>query len=232
LAIAVTAVVAVLLVIVAAVPAEVVLAVLLVDIVDVDGDTPIAASADSRTHNRCIASSPDHGQRRHLRDEDGVVFAVGRHRMRPGRLRDGLDQDARSVDDAQHGAADRPARAGIIAVVADIEPHLIGTGYAANVRIIFGYRVDHQRGRVARVVLRGTAQQQVRIWSDRGAVGSTGVQRDNSGIRGRIERAQDRRRLAEGRRVDDQQPAVAGNGALQLTVLQPAGLLAMIGIEV
>src|SRR5882672_3365908 len=108
--------------------------------VDVDTDAAVVAAAYPRTHapesifgGPCrIAAGADYSDRRRLRDEDQVALRVGRHRVRAGRLRDGLDQDAGRVDHAEHGSLLRrsrargvcraiPVGAGVVAPIALVE---------------------------------------------------------------------------------------------------------------
>src|SRR2546422_8404375 len=74
-----------------------------IDMMHVNGDAAVGAAADSLAHGRGIAAGADYPDRRRLRDEDEVALGIGRHRVRAGRLRDGLDQDAGPVDYAEHG---------------------------------------------------------------------------------------------------------------------------------
>src|SRR6266567_4022904 len=72
----------------------------------IDSDAPVGAAANQLPH-RCTAgagckilvSERDRSGRRgiRLRNEDQVALGVRRHRMRTGRLGDGLDQDACSI---------------------------------------------------------------------------------------------------------------------------------------
>src|SRR6266511_1987259 len=87
------------------------------------------------------------------------------------RLRNLLDQHTRAIDDAKRRAAGRrrtaartsagPAGTRVIAVVARVVPDLIGTGNADDIGRILGFPVDHLGGRVARNVLRRTAQEKI-----------------------------------------------------------------------
>ena len=156
---------------------------ILVDIMDVDTDTPVVAAANPRAHVRGVTADTDHCDRRRLRNEDEVALGVRRHRVRAGRLGDGFDQDAGPVDDAEHGRLVRRGRTGgrcfaipvgarVVAPVALVEPDLIRADDVADVRKVLGLRVDDERGRIARVVGRSAAQQQIVMWSDGGAVRS------------------------------------------------------------
>src|SRR6266704_5052442 len=92
----------------------------------VDSDASVGAAANPRAHGCSVASVTDDCLRRRLRDEDEVALGVGRHRVRAGRLRDGLDQDIGfRVDHAEYGTARLPVGAGVIAPIALVEPDLI-----------------------------------------------------------------------------------------------------------
>src|SRR5215469_8168887 len=87
----------------------------------------------------------------HLWNEDTVLLAIGRHRMRTGRLRNGLDQDTGPVDDAEHGAAperragrfDRRAGARVIAIISRVKPHLVRAGNTVDSGSILSLRIDN-----------------------------------------------------------------------------------------
>src|SRR5258708_35309875 len=87
-----------------------------VDIVDKDADTSVGAAANSRADRRGVAPGADYGERRHLRNEDEVALGIRRHRVRAGRLRDGLNKDARPVDHTEPGPLGRPTRGRAIAL--------------------------------------------------------------------------------------------------------------------
>ena len=191
----------------------------LVDIMDVDTDTPVVAAANPRAHVRRVTADTDHCDRRRLRNEDEVALGVRRHRVRAGRLRDGLDQHAgrrrsRRARPPVAPRSDRGARyfaipvgGRVVAPVALVEPDLIRADDAADVGKVLGLRVDDQRGRVARVVGRRAAEQQIVMRSDRGAVRSARVERDDPGVRGRIEGAEHCRSAVRDERRRDRSPA-------------------------
>ena len=99
-----------------------------------------------------------------LRDEDEVALGVGRHRVRAGRLRDGLDQNTGPVDHAEHCCLVRsiertggrcfaiPVGARVVAPVALVEPDFIRADDAVDVGEMLGRRVDDQRAGVGRIV--------------------------------------------------------------------------------
>src|SRR6266705_5075434 len=91
-----------------------------VDVVDEYTDTSSAGrivrgAANSSAYGRGVAVAAGAGgecrSRRILRYEDEVALGIGRHRVRAGRLRDGLDQDAGPVDHAEHCRLGRRGRA-------------------------------------------------------------------------------------------------------------------------
>src|SRR5262245_35168776 len=152
----------------------------LVDIMDVDTDTPVGATANPRSYVRSVTADNRYSGGR-FRNEDEVALRVSRHRVRAGRLRDCLDQYTGAVDDAEHGRLLGRGRTGgrcfaipvggrVVAPVALVEPDLVGADDVAYVGKILGRGVDDQRGRVARVVRRSAAQQQIVMWSGGGAV--------------------------------------------------------------
>src|SRR5215831_15789632 len=205
------------------VPTPVVTVPVLFDFMDEDTDTPVGAAANPRAHVRSVTGENRYSGGR-LRNEDEVALRVSRHRVRPGGLRNGFNQNAGAVYDAEHGRLLGRVRTGcrgfaipvggrVVAPVALVEPDLIGADDVADVGKVLGRSVDDQRGRVARVVRRSAAQQQIVMWSDGSAVRAARVQRHNAGVRRRIEGAYHRGRCREHRRIDYQQPAVAGYGA-------------------
>ena len=120
-----------------------VIVLVLVDIMDVDTDTPVGAAANPLAHVRSVTARTDHCNRRRLRNEDEVALGVRRHRVRAGRLRDGLDQDAGPVDHAEHGrlrvsnppvcqSCWRP----VVAPVALVEPDLIRADDAVDAGVL------------------------------------------------------------------------------------------------
>src|SRR5437667_2984075 len=127
-----------------------------VDMMHINGDAAVGAAADSLAHGRGIAAGADYPDRRRLRDEDEVALGIGRHRVRAGRLRDGLDQDAGPVDHAEHcrlGRSGRtggrclaiPVRARVVASIALVEPDFIRADDPVDVGEMLGRGVDHQR---------------------------------------------------------------------------------------
>src|SRR5438093_13248185 len=171
---------------------------------DVDSDTPVVAAANSRAHVRGIPADTDQRVRvrPHLRDEDEVALGVSRHRVRVLRLRYFLDQDAVRTDHAERGPTGitsprwswtaarlsaRSARTQVVTVIALVEPDLIRAGDAVDGGGVLGLRVDDQRGRVARLVLRGAAQAKIRIRSDRGPVRSSIAEPHDAAVGRRIE---------------------------------------------
>src|SRR6202035_803880 len=74
-----------------------------------------------------------------------------------------------------------PTRAGVVATVAAIVPHLVGPGYVGDRGLGFGLGVDDERDHVARIVLRRAAQNDIVIRPDAGSVGAAGVQRYDPG---------------------------------------------------
>src|SRR5215470_20041349 len=116
----------------------------LVDLVTIDADASALAAADPCADRGGVTAGPDDSNRSNLRNEDQVALGIGRHRMRSGRLRNGLDQDARPVDHAEHrrllrrcragtsGYRAVPVRSGVVAAVAGIEPDLVGAGDVAD----------------------------------------------------------------------------------------------------
>src|SRR4029077_2636840 len=128
----------------------------LVDIMDVDTDTPVGAAANARAHVRSVTAGTDRCNRRRLRNEDEVALGIRRHRVRPGGLRNGFDQDAGAVDDAEHGCLVGRGRTGVsgylaipvggrvVAPIPLVEPDLIRADDVADVRKILGLRVDHE----------------------------------------------------------------------------------------
>ena len=176
---------------------------ILVDIVDVDTDAPVVAAANPRAHVRCVTADTDHRNRRRLRNEDEVALGVGRHRVRAGRLRDGLDQDAGSVDHAEHGRLGRrsgtgsrcfaiPVGARVVALVALVEPDFIRADDAVDVGKVLVTRIDDQRAPVGWIVGRSAAQQQIVMWSNSGTVGSAVAELQDAGVRVRVERSEHR----------------------------------------
>src|ERR1700738_4311921 len=199
------------------------------ELVLIDSNASVAGAADTGTHGRRVAAGADHLDGRHLADEDSIALGVGRHRMRAQRLRDLLDQEVRvGVDDAEHGRLLIRRRAGrarygaipagpdIVALIALVEPDLIGAGDVNDGGLLLGLGIDHQRRRVARAVLRGAAQQQIVVRSDRGAVWVAGVEQDHPGVGGRIEGPLDRGWRG---RIGHKQTAVAGDRSGQLPVI-------------
>jgi hypothetical protein len=87
---------------------------------DVDTDTPVVAAANPRTHGCGVTAATDHRNRPRLRYEDEVALGVRRHRVRSGRLRDGLDQDTGPIDHAEHGRRVRTTRRRAIPVGAPV----------------------------------------------------------------------------------------------------------------
>src|SRR5215475_4473095 len=197
---------------------RVVIFVFVVDLMAVDGDTSAVAVADPGADIRGVAAVADDRHRRHLGNEDAIELGIGRHRMRPGRLRDGFDQEILlCVDDAEDGPAGLPVGPGVVAPVALVEPDLVGTGDAGNGRLLLALGVDHQGDRVARIVRRRAAQQEIVMRSDGRAVRSAGMERDDAGIGGRIEGTLDGSGLRERLGVGDQQAAVAGDRPRKLS---------------
>src|SRR6202021_854061 len=151
-------------------------------LVSIDSNASVAGAADTGTHGRRVAADADHRDGRHLADEDSIAPGVGRHRMRAHRLRDLLDQEVRvGVDDAEHGRLLVRRRTGraryraipggpdIVALIALVEPDLIGAGDVNDGGLLLGLGIDHQRRRVARVVLRGAAHQKMFVGPARAA---------------------------------------------------------------
>src|SRR5437762_12988751 len=122
--------------------------------VDEDADTAVGAAANPLAHSRGIAAGADYPDGRRLRDEDEVALGIGRYRVRAGRLRDGLDQDAGRVDHTEHGCLVRSGRAGgssyfaipvgarVVAPIALVEPHLVRADDTVDVGEMLGRRVD------------------------------------------------------------------------------------------
>src|SRR6266540_947014 len=126
------------------------------------------------------------------------------------RLRNLLDQHTRAIDDAKRRAAGRrrtaartsagPAGTRVIAVVARVVPDLIGTGNADDIGRILGFPVDHLGGRVARNVLRRTAQEKIAGRAYSRTVRSAVMQSHDAGVADRVVGADRGRRM---HRIDD-----------------------------
>jgi hypothetical protein len=203
---------------------------------DVDSDTPVGRSASELTHRRTARASSKvlvtqrnrRGRRGiRFRHEDQVALGISRHGVRTRRLGNFLDQDARSIDDAEHGAsAERRAGGlgggaggGVIAIVALIEPDLIRAGDAAYLGIIMGFGVDDQSGRATRQVAGRAAEQEVVMQSDGGAVRSARVERDYAHILDRIVCSLHYRTRSELVWIGDQKAAAAGNRTGELPII-------------
>src|SRR5258705_3452802 len=91
----------------------VVVVVVFIDIMSVDDNAAVDATAKQFAHRRrsaCYGVGVSGRNRAgrpgpYLRNEDQVAPGVSRDRMRAGRLRNGLDEDARAVYHAEHGTA-------------------------------------------------------------------------------------------------------------------------------
>ena len=121
---------------------------IVVDMVDIHADTSVGAAANLLAHGRRIAAGADYPDGRRLRDEDEVALGVGRHRVRTGRLRDGLDQDAGRVDHTEHCRLGRttrgraiPVGAGVVAPITLVEPDFVRADDTVDVGEMLGRRV-------------------------------------------------------------------------------------------
>src|SRR6201981_1332830 len=96
-------------------------------------------------------------------DEVERLRAKSCDRMRSARLRDGFNEDTRSINHAEHGPPGVRTRARVIAPVALVEPHLIRAGDITDIGIVLGFRVDDEGCRISRVVVWSAAQKEVLI---------------------------------------------------------------------
>src|SRR6202047_1671137 len=144
--------------------------------------------------------------------------------MRAGRLRDLLDQYAGRVDDAEHGKAWKArgiragaggatvaARSGVVPEVTLVEPDFVRTSDVLNQGRVLGFGIDDQRFRVARIILRRAPKQQVVMRSQGRAIWPASVQRHDTGVCCRVERADYACAGGHRRRIDNEKSAIAYN---------------------
>src|SRR5260221_6357793 len=199
--------------------------VVVIDIMLIDGDASTVAATNPCTHACNVATSMDHRDGRNLWNENAVALRVCRNRMRAGRLRDLLDQYAGRVDDAElrkpwkawsgagAGGATVPARSGVVPEVTLVEPDFVRPGDAADQGHVLGCGIDDQRLRVARIILRRAPKQQVVMRPHSRAVWPAVVQRHDTGVCCRVERADCVCAGGQRCRVDHEQSAIAGDRA-------------------
>ena len=114
---------------------------------------------------------------------------------------------------------DHLAGAQIVTVVTAIEPDFIRASDTADVGIIFSFRIDDQRGGVARIVARGAAQHEIVVRSNRGTIRSAGVKRNDAGVGGRIEGALRCSWRREIEWIGHEHATIAGDRAWKLSVV-------------
>src|SRR5579871_1997561 len=199
----------------------------------VNRDTSVSGAADQLPHGgaagsggRILVAQRNSGGRRSvgLGNENQAAFGIGRHRMGAGGNRNGLYEDAGGIDYSEHrpsaqrrtGRLDGAAGAGVIALVAAVEPDFVGTGDVTHLRVIVGGRVDHQSGGAAGQVSRRAAEQKIIVHANSSAIRPARIERNDSGVLDRVIGAFDAGRRM---RIGYQQAAAAGNGAGQLAVV-------------
>src|ERR1700730_11313710 len=177
------------------------------DVCLIHNDAAVAAAAKLLANGWAAGSvggvgvSPDAARTSEsLWNEDPVPLGIGRQRVRAGGLRNSLHQYACYVDHTQHRTRTerRSCRLSlisggeIVAVVALIEPDLVGAGDTLHTRLILGLCVDDGCGRAAREVVQITAQQEGIEIRCRCTVGTAVDKLDSPGVCRRIERPFDR----------------------------------------
>src|ERR1700686_146560 len=145
--------------------------------------------------------------------------------MRVGRLRDLLDQYAGPVDDAEHakawkasgragaGGATVAARSGVVPEVTLVEPDFVRPGDVLNQGLVLGFGIDDQRFPVARIILRRAPKQQVVMQPQGRAIWAAFVQRPDTGVCCRVERADYVCAGVQRCRIDNEKSAIACNRA-------------------